>query len=126
MKDLTFTIESTAFRKLIGARYFGDGFAAAYGTTIDFLADYCGDVLSPRDFDGHGSHTASTAAGAQVGNISVSGMNLGSPRGIAFGARVVAYKVFWCNGGAFTSDILSAFDQGVVDGVDVLSLSLGG
>ncbi|PJI52453.1 hypothetical protein CTI14_42130, partial [Methylobacterium radiotolerans] len=42
--------------KLIGGQYF---FAGAQAAGFDFQYDY----LSPRDGDGHGSHTASTAAG---------------------------------------------------------------
>ncbi len=42
--------------KLIGARYFKDGF-------INKEIIISGDYLSARDADGHGSHTASTAGG---------------------------------------------------------------
>ncbi|MCI87856.1 subtilisin-like protease-like, partial [Trifolium medium] len=40
-------------------------------------------------------------------------------------ARLAVYKVCW-NGGCFDSDILAAFDAAVADGVDVVSLSVGG
>jgi hypothetical protein len=40
-------------------------------------------------------------------------------------ARLAAYKVCWV-GGCFDSDILAAFDAAVADGVDVVSLSVGG
>jgi subtilisin family serine protease len=40
-------------------------------------------------------------------------------------ARVATYKVCWV-GGCFSSDILKAMEVAVTDGVDVLSLSLGG
>ncbi|KOM50193.1 hypothetical protein LR48_Vigan08g102000 [Vigna angularis] len=40
-------------------------------------------------------------------------------------ARLVVYKVCWM-GGCYGSDILAAFDADLADGVDVVSLSVGG
>jgi len=42
-----------------------------------------------------------------------------------FTSRIAAYKVCW-KAGCASSDILAAIDRAVADGVDVLSLSLGG
>lgn len=45
-------------RKLIGAKYFLKGYEAHVGP-VNTTSDY----RSPRDIDGHGTHTASTSAG---------------------------------------------------------------
>ena len=108
--------------KLIGARYFVEGFG------IPNLAP--GDSISPRDDDGHGSHTASIAAGNFGVDPSIDGNGLGVNRisGIAPRARVAAYKVCWIGAvddGCFTSDSVAAIDAAVTDGVDVINFSVG-
>ncbi|KAL2469295.1 Subtilisin-like protease SBT1.6 [Forsythia ovata] len=114
-------------RKIIGARFFSKGHEASSGfggiagginQTIEFK--------SPRDADGHGTHTASTAAGRHAFKASMEGYASGIAKGVAPKARLAVYKVCWKNSGCFDSDILAAFDDAVNDGVDVISISIGG
>lgn len=109
--------------KLIGARYYLDGF----GRNNIALADY----LSTRDGSGHGSHTASTAAGNNGTNVTIDGNSIGSGSGMAPGAKVAAYKVCWegrpgVDPGCFNSDSVAAINDAVLDGVDVINYSIGG
>ncbi|EER90842.1 subtilisin-like protease SBT1.7 [Sorghum bicolor] len=107
-------------KKLIGARFFLTGYEAAKGPV-----DTSKESRSPRDNDGHGTHTSSTAAGGAVQGADLLGYAAGTAKGMAPRARVATYKVCWV-GGCFSSDILKAMEVAVTDGVDVLSLSLGG
>ncbi|KAI8009907.1 Subtilisin-like protease SBT5.4 [Camellia lanceoleosa] len=109
-------------RKLIGARYFNKGYAAAAGPLSPSLN-------SPRDKEGHGSHTLSTAGGNFVAGANVFGYGKGTAKGGSPKACVAAYKVCWppvAKNACFDADILAAFDFVIHDGVDVLSVSLGG
>ncbi|RVX13622.1 Cucumisin [Vitis vinifera] len=78
----------TCNNKIIGARYY-----RSYG---EFSPE---DLQTPRDSEGHGTHTASTAAGGLVSMASLLGFGLGTAR---------------------------AFDDAIADGVDIISLSVGG
>nr|ALO19878.1 subtilisin-like serine protease [Solanum tuberosum] len=80
---------------------------------------------SPIDGIGHGTHTASTTAGAFVKGANVYGNANGTAVGVAPLAHIAIYKV--CNSdGCSESDILAAMDSAIDDGVDILSVSLGG
>ncbi|GMJ00872.1 hypothetical protein like AT3G46850 [Hibiscus trionum] len=79
---------------------------------------------SARDTLGHGSHTASTAAGNHIQNASFYGLAEGTARGGVPSARIAAYKV--CDDKVCTSEnVLAAFDDAIADGVDLLTASLG-
>jgi len=117
--------------KLIGARFFKDTFETVYDIQTGL-----GEFISPRDADGHGSHTASTSGGNAEVQAELSGVNAGIVSGIAPRARVAMYKVCWNSdyktpegqdeAGCFPSDSMAAIDQAVVDGVDIINFSIGG
>ncbi|XP_042448039.1 subtilisin-like protease SBT3.10 [Zingiber officinale] len=112
-----FTI-SHCNRKIIGARWYTGGIE-----DLDLSVDY----QSPRDHQGHGTHTASTAAGSLVRNVSFHGLGKGTVRGGAPRARLAIYKACWeGNIGCPDATVLKAIDDAIHDGVDVLSLSIVG
>ncbi|RZR73183.1 hypothetical protein BHM03_00021219, partial [Ensete ventricosum] len=99
--------------KIVGARFY---IAPDASIPVD---------RSPRDFHGHGSHTASTVAGREVKKASLYGIAKGTARGGAPAARIAVYKICWSDG-CDSHYILAAFDDAIADGVDIISMSLGG
>ena len=97
--------------KIIGAKY--------------YRLDGRIDSPSPRDYAGHGTHTASTAVGNVVSGASLLGLGAGTARGGTPSARIAVYKICWGDG-CSDADILAAFDDAIADGVDIISLSVGG
>ncbi len=103
--------------KLIGAWDFADGISENDG---------------PEDSNGHGSHTASTAAGNTISAppggfiVSSSGVVFEAPSisGVAPHAHLITYDV--CVGSCSGAAINAAIDQAIEDGVDVLSFSISG
>ncbi|CAH9133520.1 unnamed protein product [Cuscuta epithymum] len=111
---------STCNRKIVGARYYTNGYEAEEEEVVGKES-----FKSARDSLGHGSHTASTAAGRHVANMSYKGLLAsGEARGGAPQSRIAIYKACW-NSGCYDADLLAAFDDAIGDGVDVVSLSLG-
>ncbi|CAI0540227.1 unnamed protein product [Linum tenue] len=78
---------------------------------------------SARDLQGHGSHTASTAAGSVVKDASFYGVARGIARGGVPWARIATYSV--CGLTCSSADVLAAFDDAIADGVDVITISIG-
>ncbi|KAL2484311.1 subtilase family protein [Forsythia ovata] len=117
-------------RKLIGARYYLKSYEAYYGPLNTRL-----DFRSPRDINGHGTHTSSTIGGRRVPNASsIGGFGSGTATGGAPLARLAIYKVCWPIPGqtpaegntCLDDDMLAAFDDAIADGVHVISVSIGG
>ncbi len=114
---------NTCNSKIIGARY--------YDTSVEGeeLADT--ESVSPRDGGGHGSHTASTAAGNYGVQVKIQGQDFGKASGMAPAAKISVYKVLWHladdpeTGTGSDADIVAAIDDAVRDGVDVINFSIG-
>ncbi|KAF3590270.1 hypothetical protein DY000_02027019 [Brassica cretica] len=115
-------------KKLIGAKYYVSGLLAEMGGK--FNRTIIQDLKSSRDVIGHGTHTATITGGSFVSNASYYGLAQGTVRGGAPKARIAAYKACWNGvehaGGCTTADMWKAFDDAIHDGVDVLSVSIGG
>ena len=102
--------------KLLGARDMRATYNAVIGPEL---------YDSARDADGHGTHTASTAAGNFGVKADIFDINRGRISGMAPRAQVISYKV--CGDqGCFDSDTAAGIDQAVADGVDVINYSIGG
>jgi subtilisin family serine protease len=113
-------------KKLIGARHFN----AAWGGDAAIQAQRPWEFRSPRDYNGHGTHTTSTAGGNNGVQPTGPAAAFTPISGMAPRARVAAYKALWSTqdgstASGFTSDIVAAIDQAVADGVDVINYSVG-
>ncbi|KAK3043541.1 hypothetical protein RJ639_002120 [Escallonia herrerae] len=97
--------------KVIGARYFNLENGPHDPTPVDQI--------------GHGTHTSSTAVGNSVNGASLYGLAKGTARGGVPSARLAMYKVCY-EMGCSDMDILAGFDNAIADGVDLISLSVGG
>ncbi|MFZ5844163.1 MAG: S8 family peptidase [Pseudomonadota bacterium] len=121
--------------KLIGAQFFD----ASYQSTAHINKPHYLEYRSPRDQGGHGTHTASTAAGNHGVPVSVAGVSVGKTSGMAPRARIAAYKVCWTyidtdttkppntpKNSCFNGDSVAAIEKAVQDGVDVINYSISG
>ncbi|SDH77144.1 cell wall-binding repeat-containing protein [Agrococcus jejuensis] len=117
--------------KIIGAQFFLDGFGASR------IGGEGVEIASPRDLDGHGSHTASTAAGNyDVPVTTEGGQDIGTMSGVAPEARIAVYKVCWSGNnpdpavttddGCSGTDLMQGIEAATADGVDVINFSIGG
>ncbi|XP_004231572.2 subtilisin-like protease SBT2.2 isoform X1 [Solanum lycopersicum] len=105
-------------RKLVGARHF----AASAITRGIFNATK--DFASPFDGDGHGTHTASIAAGNHGVPVIVAGHYFGNASGMAPHTHIAVYKALYKSFGGFAADVVAAIDQAAQDGVDIINLSI--
>ncbi|XP_044495419.1 subtilisin-like protease SBT2.2 [Mangifera indica] len=105
-------------RKLIGARHF----AASAITRGIFNSSQ--DYASPFDGDGHGTHTASVAAGNHGIPVVVAEHHFGNASGMAPRSHIAVYKALYKSFGGFAADVVAAIDQAAQDGVDIINLSI--
>ena len=89
------------------------------------------EFQSARDYNGHGTHTASTAGGNYGVPATGPAAVFGKISGMAPRARIAMYKALWSTqdgstASGFTSDLAAAIDQAVADGVDVINYSVSG
>ena len=114
-------------QKLIGAQWFN----ASWGGDAGIEADRPWEFTSVRDYNGHGTHTASTSGGNNGVQVTGPAAVFGTISGIAPHARIAAYKALWSTQAAdtasgATADLVAAIDQAVADGVDVINYSISG
>ena len=114
-------------QKLIGAQWFN----ASWGGDEGIDAQRPWEFNSVRDYNGHGTHTSSTAGGNRGVVVTGPASAFGVINGIAPHARIAAYKALWSTQAADTasgasSDLVAAIDQAVADGVDVINYSISG
>jgi subtilisin family serine protease len=114
-------------QKLIGARRYN----AAWGGDAAIEAQRPWEYTSPRDYNGHGTHTSSTAGGNHDVTLTGPAAIFGTASGMAPRARIAMYKALWstqdgATASGFNSDLVAAIDQAVADGVDVINYSISG
>jgi subtilisin family serine protease len=112
--------------KLVGAQVFNATMKAAKPVLVDAFD-------SPRDDNGHGTHTLTTAGGNANSDVTIAGAQF-TISGVAPRARLASYKS--CNnqvrsdgsigGSCFFGDSVAAIEKAVADGVDVINFSIGG
>ncbi|MFK7848593.1 MAG: S8 family serine peptidase [Rhodothermales bacterium] len=99
----------------------GGGFGEAFKVTQGY--DFVNDDADPLDDNGHGTHVAGIAGGADV-----------DWQGVAPGAELYAYKVLDQDGAGRDTWVLAAIERALDpdqnpatdDAVDIINLSLGG
>ncbi len=138
----------TAFPELCNDKLIG---VRSYAAITDNYSDTAVFGATPpeangEDYNGHGSHTASTAGGNVLNNVDLldkeqveesdginsSGFQFPSISGVAPHANIIAYQV--CDpgddgdtyAGCPGSALLAGINDAVADGVDVINYSIGG
>lgn len=93
----------------------------------DYVAGGSGTTGDATDTDGHGTHTAGTTSGNPIKITIPGGATPYVPTisGVAPRANIIAYKACDSSGCSSTRTVAS-INQAILDGVDVISYSIGG
>jgi minor extracellular serine protease Vpr len=94
----------------------------------------CPGVHNDDMWNDHGTHVAGTVAGQFGSTATVEGVVITGMSGVAPAAKLGDYNVFPAAGGgfiafggsAFSHDIAAALEDAVIDGMDVVNMSIGG
>jgi len=86
-----------------------------YLPTLVAEYDFVNNDNNAFDDHGHGTHVSGTVVSSHP-----------SYKGVAYGASLMAAKVLNANGGGFSSDVIAGINWCVLNGADVISMSLGG
>ena len=111
--------------KLVGAYAKTATYMTAVGSNASEFCNNTTKVCSPRDSEGHGTHTTTTAGGDCVASAVLYGVERGPVCGIAPGAHIEQFRVCLAQG-CFGSDSVSAVNQAIADGVNVINFSISG
>ncbi|KAI5337686.1 hypothetical protein L3X38_016957 [Prunus dulcis] len=103
--------------KLVGAKYFNKGLLNS-NKTLKI------SMNSARDSTGHGTYVSTIIAGNYVNKVSFLGYGHGTASGVVPRAMLAMYKVVWDYGNSYFSDIITAIDEVVADGIDAINISL--
>jgi subtilisin family serine protease len=104
---------------LVGNNY--TGFNTPVPGIIPFLTEITGGPDPLDQCAGHGTHVSGTIL-ADARNANASQPFIG----VAPGATIFMYRIFGCNGSVSSDVIIASMALAFADGVDIISMSLGG
>ncbi|WP_338554770.1 S8 family serine peptidase [Paenibacillus sp. KS-LC4] len=112
-----------------GIDYLHPSLKDAYKGGYDFVDndnDPYETLPDPNDAEvatSHGTHVAGTVAGR--GDPENPDGESGWVKGVAYGADIYAYRVLGPKGRGSTENVIAAMERSVIDGMDIINLSLG-
>lgn len=86
--------------------------------------NYVDGDTTPNDLTGHGVHVASIAVGNRI-NFGLGGNNSMQLSGVAPRANLIVYRTANDEGNSTTTAVITAIEQAIADGVDIINYSSG-